>query len=209
MRPTRPVPARFLRIGIVLFVVAVVLITFLSRLPAALLAPGADGSALSGSAAPAFTLPDQRGAPVSLSDFQGKVVVLSFLYALCPDICPITATNVNQARALLSPADQARTVALAVSVDPVGDTAGNRASFADAHGGLIFVGGDEDELRPVWSAYTIDVRRQESGNRYTVDHRAVTYLIGPDGRLRRLFRDEAIEPDRLALAITTLLQESP
>ena len=198
-----------MRLGIVLFVGAVVLITFLSRLPAALLAPGAEGSALSQSAAANFTLNDQRGMPVSLSDFRGKVVVLSFLYALCPDICPITALKINQARSMLSLADQGRTISVAVSVDPEGDTPINRASFANAHGGLVFLGGSEDMLRPVWTAFTIDVRRQENGNRYTVDHRAVTYLIDPDGRLRRLFRDEAIEPARLAQAITTILQESP
>lgn len=186
----------------------VVLFTFLGRLPAALLAPGAEGSTLSGEPAPDFRLADQRGESLSLTNLRGKVVVLSFLYALCPDICPITATKVNQARSLLSPENDNRTVAVAISVDPEGDTPANRAAFADAHGGLIFLGGKEDDLRPIWDAYTIDVRRTETANRYTVEHRAVTYVIGPDGRLRRLFRDDAIEPDRLAQAITSILRES-
>ena len=41
------------------------------------------------SPAPAFTLPDQDGLPVSLADFQGKVVVPNFIYTTCIGVCPL------------------------------------------------------------------------------------------------------------------------
>src|SRR3989338_6444765 len=37
--------------------------------------------------APDFTLTNQDGREVRLSDFQGKVVVLNFIYSRCPNIC--------------------------------------------------------------------------------------------------------------------------
>jgi cytochrome oxidase Cu insertion factor (SCO1/SenC/PrrC family) len=36
---------------------------------------------------PDFTLTDQEGNNVSLSDFKGKVVVVAFIFTSCPDVC--------------------------------------------------------------------------------------------------------------------------
>src|SRR5690625_622198 len=47
-----------------------------------------EGSDLGGEPAPTFTLTSQTGAPVSLSDYRGRAVVLSFLDGHCDDICP-------------------------------------------------------------------------------------------------------------------------
>ena len=54
-------------------------------------------------APPDFTLTDGiSGTPVTLSAQQGKVVVLSFLYTQCPDICPLTAEEFRQAQQKLT-----------------------------------------------------------------------------------------------------------
>ena len=37
--------------------------------------------------APDFTLLNQDGESVTLSDYYGKVVVVAFIYSYCPDIC--------------------------------------------------------------------------------------------------------------------------
>ncbi len=37
--------------------------------------------------APGFTLENQFGEEISLSDFDGKVVVVAFIYTSCPDVC--------------------------------------------------------------------------------------------------------------------------
>ena len=38
--------------------------------------------------APAFILIDQHGETVNLSQFEGKIVVMTFVYTHCPDVCP-------------------------------------------------------------------------------------------------------------------------
>ena len=48
--------------------------------------------------APDFQLPDQHGEIIRLSDQRGKVVVLSFLYTHCRDVCPLTAAKFKPAQ---------------------------------------------------------------------------------------------------------------
>src|SRR5439155_25348111 len=45
--------------------------------------------------APNFQLTDQAGQKISLAQFKGKPVVLTFLYTHCPDICPLTAEHLH------------------------------------------------------------------------------------------------------------------
>src|SRR5258708_19427176 len=70
-------------------------------------------------AAPDFTLTDGiSGRPITLSEQQGKVVVLSFLYTHCPDVCPLTAEQFRQAPQKLTPPHPHPPLFLAVSLHP-------------------------------------------------------------------------------------------
>ena len=75
------------------------------------------------SKAPGFALRDQHGSLVQLQREQGKVVLITFLYTHCPDLCPVTAGNLNTALGLIGAARK-RVAVLAISVDPKGDTRG-------------------------------------------------------------------------------------
>ena len=68
-----------------------------------------------------FTLTDGDGKPFALSSLKGKVVVLSFGYTHCPDICPTELLTYNDTLKQLG--DEAKNVAVVfVSVDPDRDT---------------------------------------------------------------------------------------
>lgn len=84
------------------------------------------GAELSGEALD-FQLTDQNGSLVNLSDFRGKVVVLTFMDSECTDTCPITAA---QFRAAYRQFDQSETSQVAfiganvnVEVNKVSDIA--------------------------------------------------------------------------------------
>ena len=62
------------------------------------------GTALKPRAAPGFTLTDQTGRQVSLSQYRGKVVILSFVDAECQTICPLTTQAMLDAKASLGKA---------------------------------------------------------------------------------------------------------
>ncbi|MCI0812415.1 MAG: SCO family protein [Chloroflexi bacterium] len=109
-------------------------------------------------AAPPFTLRDQFGNLTSLSDFQGKVVLLTFLYTNCPDVCPITTNQLREAYDSLG--ETTNDIAIvAVSLDPARDTVAaamdysERWKMTDRWSYLV---GTERELAPTWKAYYLD-----------------------------------------------------
>lgn len=132
-----------------------------------------------------FRLRDQAGRLVSLQGQRGRVVLVTFLYTHCPDVCPLIASNLNVALRLLGPR-RAQVRVLAVSVDPAGDTKASVARFVRQHRLLPqfrYLTGSRAALRPVWAAYHLAV----SSSPGLVDHTAYTLLVDRQGRGRALY----------------------
>ena len=108
--------------------------------------------------ATSFTLTNQFSRSVSLDDYRGKVVLLTFLYTNCPDICPLTASNIREAYELLE-SDAEEFAMVAISVDPERDTVEEALAFSQ-HWQMAdrwdFLTGQRAELERIWRAYYID-----------------------------------------------------
>ena len=78
-----------------------------------------------GARAPAFRLRDQDGKPVSMADYRGRTVVMTFVYSTCRDVCPATVQSIRGALDQLGH----DVPVLAVSVDPSRDTRANARRF--------------------------------------------------------------------------------
>jgi protein SCO1 len=171
-------------------------------------APSLVGTPITPTAAPDFTLTDGiSGRPVTLSAQQGKVVVLSFLYTHCPDVCPLTAEDFRQAQQKLSDSERDRTVFVAVSVDPLQDTPQAVQAFARDHGltkNFLFLVGGQAQLQPVWSAYGIRIETDPTV--IGVGHSDAIYLLDARGRARVLVHSD-ITPDALAGDVKALAAE--
>jgi len=171
-------------------------------------APSLVGTQITPTAAPDFTLTDGiSGRPVTLSAQQGKVVVLSFLYTHCPDVCPLTAEDFRQAQQKLSDSERDRTVFVAVSVDPLQDTPQAVQAFARDHGlakNFLFLVGGQAQLQPVWSAYGIRIETDPAVT--GVGHSDAIYLLDAKGRARVLVHSD-ITPDALAGDVKVLAAE--
>ena len=106
-----------------------------------------------------IALRDQDGHLTTLAQARGKVVVLTFLYSTCRDLCPAQAADIIQAIGRLGPRAAAQVVVYGVSVDPVGDTAQRARAFLKkygVYGGAVhFLVGSRAQLEPVWRAYGI------------------------------------------------------
>jgi protein SCO1/2 len=105
---------------------------------------------------PNYRLKDEDGRWQTLADHRGKVVVLTFLYSTCPDLCPDQAADIRDA---VQRVDQARIHVVGISVDPVGDTAARAKRFLE-HNSLdapftSFLVGTRAQLAPVWADYGI------------------------------------------------------
>jgi protein SCO1 len=149
------------------------------------------GSEQTPQTAPDFALHDQDGQLVRLSAERGKFVLITFLYTQCPDVCPLIATNLNQAlRDLESKRASARV--LAVSVDPSGDTRAAVRRYVKTHRLLPefrYLIGSRAELRLIWSAYHVSAVARK---RDLVDHVSYVMLIDPEGKTR-LFYDTQVK----------------
>lgn len=151
-----------------------------------------------------FALRDQDGARVKLSELRGNVVMITFLYTNCPDVCPLIAENLNGALRELG-ADRASVRVLAVSVDPKGDTPAAVRAYSRRHHLLPefhYLIGTRKELEPVWTAYGVSAVARDPE---LVDHSAFTLLVDREGLGRVVFdaaaRSKAVVHDvRLLLA---------
>jgi protein SCO1 len=103
-----------------------------------------------------FKLHDQHGRPTSIASARGKVVVLTFLYTSCRDLCPAQAAEIVDA---VGRVGGTGVVVYGVSVDPVGDTPAHVRHWLDEHGlanaPVKYLTGTRAELAPVWRAYGI------------------------------------------------------
>jgi len=137
--------------------------------------------------APDFTLRDSTGRLVTLSQFRGKAVLLTFIYDHCPDVCPLIVGNLHNA--LLRLGSQAGKVQIvAVSVDPKGDTPKTVNKFLAAHemtGRMRYLIGSFKQLAPVWRSYGVEV--QGTPDSREVGHTAFVYGITASGRRRGLY----------------------
>ena len=108
----------------------------------------------SGNHAPDFELTNQFGNQVGLSDYLGNPVLLTFLYTNCPDVCPITASQLRQTLDSLGDDGEHVRVA-ALSLDPERDTVKAAFEFSDRWEmtqDWDFLIGNRDILEPVWGA---------------------------------------------------------
>jgi protein SCO1/2 len=148
---------------------------------------------LDGSPAPAFRLRDGRGGTIDTRTLRGRPYAVTFLYTHCPDVCPAIADDLRDALRGTNAA------AVAVSVDPRGDTPGAVRAFARAHrlpASFRYAIGDRKALAPVWSAYFSSAQGSSAALN---SHTAAVWLVDARGRLRAMYPGGApIAPADLA-----------
>ena len=132
-----------------------------------------------GDQAPDFTLKDQHGNEVSLSGLRGQTVVLYFYPKADTPGCTAQACGVRDHRADYQQADA---VVLGVSPDAVKPI----ARFDEKYGLGFPLLSDEDHS--VAEAYGVWVKKSRYGRTYMGNERT-TFVIGPDGTVREVFRD--------------------
>jgi cytochrome oxidase Cu insertion factor (SCO1/SenC/PrrC family) len=109
--------------------------------------------------APDFTLTDQDGIAFRMANARGKVVVMSFLYTHCTDLCPFVAVKLKTARDALG-ADARKAVFVVVTTDPERDTQNVLADYTRSVGlahAWHFLTGPLAAVRAVWFGYGVGV----------------------------------------------------
>ena len=168
----------------VLMIIAGALIYFL---PSSLESTSSyEGTELVGSA-PDFRLIDQNGGSVSLSDFRGKIALLTFMDSQCKDTCPITGAHFRQAYGQLDQDEAKQVVFLGVNVNVQANTVADvlqttRAWHMDEIPSWHLLTGEAEVLEPVWKDYGVAAQPMPDGS--AVMHTPGVFIIDSSGQKR-------------------------
>ncbi len=170
--------------------------------------PGTD---LGGTPAPGFELKDQNGQAVSLAQFKGKPVIVTFLYTHCPDVCPLTAEQLHQTMQQLG-GDAHNVGVVAISSDPKRDDQAAAQNFTKVHqmeDYWHFLIGSHEQLSPVWSSYRVYAQPRDAANgKGTVDHSSAIFVLDKQGRERSFINgNSSFKPEQLAKGLRFLIKE--
>jgi protein SCO1/2 len=149
-----------------------------------------------GEAVPDFKLVNQDGKRISLSQFKGKAVLLTFIYTRCPlpDYCPLMNTNFSLIEESLrkNPNAFASTHLLSISFDSKNDTPSVLRTYGE---GYLKSSGDKkfdhwefvvtsaDEMTEMGKFFGLVVKEDQG----QIVHSMSTAIISPDGKIFRWY----------------------
>jgi protein SCO1/2 len=140
-----------------------------------------------------FVLPSTLGKPLDTASLHGKTVLLNFGFTSCPDVCPLVLARLRQVLRELG-SDAANTQVLFVSFDPARDTLANLTAYVghfDAR--IIGATGSEADIAKIATHYGVVYLKEDDGSAsgYGFAHSDYIYLIDAQGRVRKLYSNDA------------------
>lgn len=103
-----------------------------------------------------FQLIDDKGEIVTMLQFEGQVVVVTFLFTRCPDICPVVSANLAFIAQELGDLHGTSVQILTVTVDPWTDNSSVLGNYADVRGlSWPHLTGSVEDLEPVWMNFDV------------------------------------------------------
>ncbi len=167
-------------------------------------------------AAPNFTLTNQFNQTVSLKQFRGKVVVLTFIDSKCTTVCPLTAVVLKNLQHDLGPY-QKNLQLVAVNANPVATSVQDVYAWSKSHAMLHhwqYVTGSAAALKKVWASYYVATQVLKGD---LVQHIPAVVVISPTGQERWLYINAAVgnqpvlsaEVHNLLVHVTPLLPGHP
>lgn len=153
-----------------------------------------------------LALTDATGKKRTLADFRGRLVVVFFGFAQCPDVCPTTLSDYAQVKQKLG-ADGDKLQVIFVTVDPERDTPQVLAAYVPGFDpGFIGLTGTADEINAAAREFKVFYQKVpgKTETSYTIDHTAGSYVFDRDGRIR-LFVKHAAPVDSIVADLRKLL----
>lgn len=133
-----------------------------------------------------FQLTDHNGQVRSLKDFKGKIVVVFFGYAQCPDVCPTSMAELAEVKASLG-ADANKLQGIFITVDPERDTPEVlKAYMGNFDPSFLALRPTPEQLAALAKDFKIYYKKVEgkTPTSYSMDHSAGSYVYDTQGRLR-------------------------
>lgn len=133
-------------------------------------------------AVPEFTLVDQNGKSFRFANARGKLVLATFIFTTCPDVCPLLTAKFATIQRTLREKNMDDYLLLSITTDPSRDTPAVLKSYGEQFKAdfnhWLFLTGSEPELAKVWKGFGVTVRKTADGQ---MQHTALTTLIDRRG----------------------------
>jgi protein SCO1 len=137
-------------------------------------------------AVPDFTLVDQNGKAFRFVNARGKIVLVTFIFTTCPDVCPLLTAKFVAIQRALREKNMDDYLLLSITTDPARDTPAALRNYGDQFKAdfnhWLFLTGSEKDLNKVWKGFDVTVRKTPDGQ---IQHTALTTLIDRRG-IRRI-----------------------
>jgi protein SCO1/2 len=154
-----------------------------------------------GDTVPSFTLINQNGARVTPDTFRGQPFVLTFIFTRCPvpKFCPLISHNFSELQDAIKADASAvgKTRLFSITLDPKFDTPEILKGYAQQQKAdpqiWTFATGEPAEIEKLTQSFAVFVQ-PEAG---TISHGLATALIGPDGRVVKIWRGNAWQPSEV------------
>jgi protein SCO1 len=164
-------------------------------------------------AAPDFALRDAVGKPVRLADLRGKVVVLHFIYAGCPDVCPLHADRIAEIQSIVNQTPMKEQLQfVTITTDPRNDTPDVLRAYGERHGldpvNWVFLTTTpeqpEDATRKLAEQFGHKFMKMEDGYQL---HGIVTHVFDKEGRWRANFHGLKFDPTNFVIFVNALVND--
>ena len=171
-----------------------------------------------GDPVPDFKLLNQSGKLIHISQFRGKVLLVTFIYTRCPlaNYCPRMSRNFAKLDKLLASDFDlySGTHLLSISFDPAYDTPAVLRSYGGAYTGQYsdekfihwdFAAPPQKELPDVLHFFLVGATPEKDR---TITHSLSTVVIDPDGKVYKWYPTNDWTPEQLLADVKQLLQQS-
>ena len=173
-----------------------------------------------------FSLMNFDGNMTNLSDYEGQVLIVSFVYSRCPDVCPIVSANLRWVAEQLPDDYGTNFSIIAITVDPWWDTSSVLSDYAMRQAiDWPHLTGEVEAMQPIWESFHVGLQtylntsateensteeNQTSGRHhpdYLVDHSTATIIIDKNHQQRVRWNDMDWEPTLFIEDLQFLMDE--
>jgi len=166
-----------------------------------------------GDEVPDFSFVNQEGKRISLRQYRGRAVVVTFIYTRCPlpDYCPLMTENFAAIQNAIKsdPQTYAKSHLASITVDPEYDTPKVLRAYASAHSADTshwdFGTGSKDDVKKMATWFGLQYWPDQD----QIVHSLRTAIIDPEGKLVKLYRGNEWRPDEIAAELRYLAAPDP
>ena len=143
----------------------------------------------------AFTLTDVNNEPITEKSFQGPLTAIFFGFTNCPDICPMTLSNLDHVLEKLNNDENKRFKVYFISIDPEKDSPEIIKNYLDSFKNKIYgITGDPQKifsLSKSWGVLSEKIFTEDGG--YLINHSSSILLLDKGKYIDRISHHEDLD----------------